>query len=203
MARQSIIMECSFSHNLKKMGCMYIRPANTPPLIDPDLYFFCLYVCRLLTEKKIGITDVLTLQKQLALGAELMDFCKDPSAEGSPLEMEITPAGNIGQMTFSASLLLRKDRCSFRWGYIGFGYFLGRRKLVVCATQSVYGLLHTMYHIFKEDAQKTDRLWRACAALGTTQIGAVLNRGNFRETAEQVCKNILGGECFSDGQKEA
>ncbi|MFV0413696.1 MAG: hypothetical protein ACK5L3_10575 [Oscillospiraceae bacterium] len=190
MGRESIFMECSFSHRLNKMGCMYVRPAATT-LADPDLYFLCQYTCGLLTEKRFAFVMALALQKQMQTGAALREFFEDPAAEGSPIEMEIA-TGGVTQMAFSASLVL-SEKMPFRFGYIGFGYFFGRRKLNICAAQSFYCLLHTLYNLFKQDEQKLERLWQACSVLGGLPLGSALYKGNSGQVALKVYNDILQG----------
>ena len=194
MNRNDIQAEWAFyGSKLDVIGQLYLPPAEQPTL-QPDLLFFCYYVCRIAVDRKITLSAVKEIFKQLRLGPALEKVVRweEDRAYTSPARM-VQYQGHR-QSSLSAGMLFR-DKIHFRFGHTGFGVFSNGRHFDFCAVGSVFVLLEEMYRRHKEEENVLAMLWQCAELIGKTEPGPALNKGNWSQAATGIYLQVTEDPC--------
>ena len=77
---------------------------------------------------------------------ELEELFQNNETENNTFGIQMTEYKGYSKLEFSSSILFNK-KMRFRFGVIGFGFFVNKKKFNLCAEYSVYGLLNTIYKL--------------------------------------------------------
>jgi hypothetical protein len=157
------------------------------------LLFFCFYTCRLLVDKKLTLSAVADIQSRLCLGQGLKKTVNWEDDREWSLPARVVAYKGYARSAFSSTLLFR-DKLHFRFGYMGFGLFSNGRRFDFCAGASVFALMETIYQKYAGKQEDLALLWSCAEALGSAELGAGLNKGNFHAAAKEIYQRMTGDQ---------
>lgn len=184
--KNDLVFECGFFGRMPdSMGCMYLHPA-VEGIEEKELYFAALYLCRMISLKKISYETATMIQDSLKKGKELQKVMEAAQTDSQVFGIRIREYNGFWKQSFSASMILN-DKNPFRLGYIGFGMvFTDKRKLNFCAMESVNALLYTLYQNHKEDTAFLTRLWKVAEEAGNLKFDKNFNSKNYQSAADKI-----------------
>lgn len=194
-----------YGGKLDTIGHLYLRGAKLPAR-NPDTLFFLLYTCRLLTDKKMSISGVDFIRKNLEYSRERWyEILNWEEQRVFTLPCRTIPYRGYARSCISSSILF-KDKPVFRSGRMGFGFFSNGKHFIFCAGGSVFGLIETIYQIHSkepkdgaenlrrrvnaEQGKVLDELFTACAYVRRLELGRELNRGNCNTVAYAIYRAV-------------
>ena len=191
MRRNDLQSEWAFyGKQFDTVGHLYMMPEEQPSLY-PELLFFCLFTCRILVDKKLSLSAARDIQKHLLLGRGLEPSLRWEEGRAYTLPAKVVDYRGYAKSAMSATLMLR-EKIHFRFGHMGFGLFSNGRRFGFCAAASVFALMTTIYKQHDGQGQSLDFLWVCAGKLGSADLGGGLTRGNYRQAAVQIYKEVTG-----------
>ena len=198
-----------YGAKLDTIGHLYLRGAKLPAK-NPDVLFFLLYTCNLLTDKKLTLSAANFIKDNLEHSRERWyEILNWEEKRVFTPPCRVIPYRGYAKSCISSSLLFR-DKPVFRSGRMGFGFFSNSKHFPFCAGGSVFGLIETIYKIHSKDpkegaedgrrrvnaeqAKELDTLFTACAFIRRIELGRELNRGNWTAVAYAIYREAAHDE---------
>lgn len=189
--RKDIIFECAFyGRTVRKMGCMYYRPANME-IEDPELFFAAFYLCQMLVSRYVSLLAAGKMQAICKNSAAIFESLEKEKIEVDAFSVNIVNYHANWTCGLSASMIPNEQK-TFRFGHIGFGWIIkNKKKIELCCQLSIYGLVDTLLKVRKQDEKLKQRLIALLQSLGEARFGEELYQGNYKEYAMQLYEKIM------------
>lgn len=209
MPRTDLQSEWAFyGRKLDTIGHLYLRNTNMPAK-SPDVLFFLLFTCRLLTGKKLTFTGANFIHDHLEYSYETwMKILNWEEGRPFSCSCRVIDYRGYAKSCFSSSIMFKEDRPVFRMGCMGFGFFSNKKYYDFCAGGAVFGLMETIYNMHSKapkeihlgDRRKLtaegkvvmEQLFTAAALVRRLQLGPDLNRGNCIPMAYLLYQKATG-----------
>ena len=209
MPRTDLQSEWAFyGRKLDTIGHLYLRNTKMPAK-SPDILFFLLFTCRLLTDKKLSITGANFIHNNLEHTSEnwlkILNWEEDRPFSCT---CRVIPYRGYAKSAFSSSILFKDDRPVFRFGHMGFGFFSNKKFFDFCSGGAVFGLMESIYNMHSKEPKERgigdrrklsaegkivmEQLFTAAALVRRLQLGPDLNRGNCVPVAYLLYQKATG-----------